>query len=48
MALTENQRDQLLTDLAKDVRRILNHLQPPEEQPRSVRKRDPHKLYGGS
>jgi hypothetical protein len=46
MALSERERDQLLTQLARDVRAIRKVLAPEDERPAATRKRDARALYG--
>jgi hypothetical protein len=47
LALTDRQRDMLLSDLNRKVDRILALLDPPkDDHPPAVRKRDPRALYG--
>lgn len=48
MSLTDNQRDLLLQQIAKDVRRIAAAVAPDAERPAQTRKKDPRALYGGS
>lgn len=47
MALTERQRDAMLSEIDKKITRILYLLDPPTDPPERTVKRDPQKLYGG-
>jgi hypothetical protein len=48
LALTERQRDMILSQLDKKMDRIIRLLDPPQEEPRQrTVKKDPNKLYGG-
>lgn len=46
--LTERERDQLLRQMAEDIRAIRKAVAPPNERPAQTRKKDPRALYGGS
>lgn len=43
--LTDKQRDQLLTQMAADIRAIRKELAPEDERPAATKKKDPRKLY---
>lgn len=45
--MTDNQRDQLLRQIAEDIRAIRKAVAPENERPASTRKKDPRALYGG-
>lgn len=46
MSTTDNQRDQLLRQIAEDIRAIRKAVAPENERPAATRKKDPRALYG--
>lgn len=44
--MTERERDQLLRQMAVDIRAIRKALVPENERPAQTRKKDPRALYG--
>jgi hypothetical protein len=46
VTMTERQRDQLLQQIAKDIRAIRQAVAPENERPAATRKKDPKAIYG--